>query len=319
MTAKNPAGAWAVLSTFNPGLAAERAVTSVVNQVEGVIVVDDGTGPAADEVLNRLAATGALVYRHHENRGIAAALNTAMRLARERGAESVITLDQDSVVPSGFVQALHAAKDAAIADGVRVGAVVPEYFAAVRQARGPIGSYGLASNVIQSGMLLPLPVVSAVGELRTDLFIDLVDTELELRLRREGYTVLAAPGLRLGHALGRQYRRELFGREVQMAGIPPQVTLSTPFRYFYRLRNRIIVNREYLRVAPKQIMRDTALELVHFVNALWLARPRRALWSVYKAAVSAAVHGQMGKMPTSLQATAASVVWNAPVLETEPE
>ncbi|MGM7672173.1 glycosyltransferase [Microbacterium sp. A93] len=313
----NLPAAWAVFSTFRPGSGAEEAVSSVAGQVDGVIVVDDGSGPVADDVLERLAASGVLVHRQSENSGIAAALNTGIRLAREQGAANVVTFDQDSLVPSGFVEALRVAQDAATADGVQVGVVVPEYFAAVRQARGEMSAYGPAANVIQSGMLLPLSVVDAIGELRADFFIDLVDTEFELRLRREGYAVLAAPGLRLGHALGTQYRRELFGRQVCLPGIPPEITLSTPFRYFYRVRNRIVLNGEYLRAAPKQIIRDTILDGIHFVNALWVARPRRALWRLYRAAINAAVRGRMGRMPEALQPIAARIRWNAPVFERE--
>ena len=307
--------AWAVFSTFRPGSGAERAVASVAAQVDGVIVVDDGSGAPADDVLDRLADSGVLVHRQGENSGIAASLNAGIRLAREQGAEIVITFDQDSLVPEGFVEALRAAQDAALADGVQVGVIVPEHFATVRQARGEIGTYGPAANVIQSGMLLPLSVVDAVGELRADFFIDLVDTEFELRLRREGYAVLAAPGLRLGHALGTQYRRELFEHQVNLPGIPPEITLSTPFRHFYRVRNRIVLNREYLRAAPKQIIRDTILDGIHFVNALWVARPRRALWRVYRAAINAAIRRRMGRMPAALEPIAGRISWNAPVFE----
>ncbi|WP_175985920.1 glycosyltransferase [Microbacterium tenebrionis] len=309
--------AWAVFTTFRPGAEAEDAVASVSAQVDGVIVVDDGSGPVADAALDRLAASGVTVHRQHVNSGIAGALNTGIRLARESGAEVVITFDQDSLVPAGFVDALRTAYDAASADDVRVGVIVPEYFAAVRQARGAIATYGPAANVIQSGMLLPLDVVDRIGELRADYFIDLVDTEFELRLRREGYAVLAAAGLRLGHALGTQYRRELFGRAVRLPGIPPEITLSTPFRYFYRVRNRIVLNREYLWAAPVQILRDTLLDGIHFVNALGVARPRRALWRLYRAAINAAIRGRMGRMPDALQPVADSIIWDASVLERE--
>lgn len=309
---------WAVLSTFRPGASAQHAVASVVGQVDGVIVVDDGSGPDADEVLAQLTELGANVVREADNVGIAAALNRGIRAAREHGAEQIITFDQDSVVPEGFVDTLRAAVSAAEADGVRVGVVVPEHFAAVRQARGDVAAtYSPAANVIQSGMLVPVAVIDAVGELRADFFIDLVDTEFELRLRRAGYAVLAASGIRLGHALGTQYLRELFGRPARLPGIPPEITLSTPFRYFYRVRNRIVLNREYLRSAPKQITRDTLLDVIHFVNALWVARPRRALWRLYRAAITAAIRGRMGRMPEGLRPSAGRITWNAPVFDRE--
>ena len=304
---------WAVVSTFRPGAAAEQAVSSVLPQVDGVVVVDDGSGPDATPVLERLAGLGAEVVVLPANRGIAAALNRGIDVARSRGATHVLTLDQDSVVPDDFVSALVAGAVRSGADAP--GALVPEYFASVRQARGQMRD-GIADavNVIQSGMLVPVATFDAVGGLREDFFIDLVDTEFELRLRAAGYRVVAVEGLRLGHALGAKYERRFGGRPVRLPGIPPEVTLSTPFRYFYRVRNRLVLNREYARTAPAQILRDTALDGIHFVNALAVARPRRALWRVYRAAVVAAMRGRMGRMPSALVPIAATVRWNAPLM-----
>ncbi|WP_101846525.1 glycosyltransferase [Zhihengliuella sp. ISTPL4] len=308
---------WAVFSTFRPGESAREAVASVAAQVDGVIVVDDGSGAEADATLSALASNGITVVRRPANDGIAAALNDGIVRAREAGAEFVLTFDQDSRIAQGFVAALLAAHDAAAAEGERVGVIVPEFFAGVRQQRGAEAVFGDAANVIQSGMLIPAPVIEAVGALREDFFIDLVDTEFELRLRRRGWRVLAAGGVRMEHALGTKYRRELFGRTLRLPGIPPEITLSTPFRYFYRLRNRIVLNNEYFRSAPRQIARDTLLDVIHFVNALWVARPRRALLRVYRAAVVAALRGRMGRMPQALAPVAGEIRWTAPVVEAE--
>lgn len=306
----------AVFSTFRPDAGLLDAVASVAEQVDRVIVVDDGSGdPHA--VLDRLAAPSVEVVRRPSNDGIAAALNDGIRRAVAAGADYVVTFDQDSHAPADFVRDLVGAAQAATREGEKVGVVVPEYFADVRQQRGPAAPIGDAANVIQSGMLIPATVIAELGALREDFFIDLVDTEFELRLRRNGHRVLAAGGTRLDHALGTKYRRELFGRVVRLPGVPPVTTLSTPFRYYYRVRNRIVLNREYLLVAPRQILRDTVLDIIHFVNAAWVARPRRALLRVYRAAVVAAVRGRLGRMPARLAPIAAQVRWNAPVAEPE--
>lgn len=308
---------WAVFSTFRPSDTVLEAIGSVADQVDGVVVVDDGSGPQADATLDRVAALGAAVVRQPRNAGIAAALNRGIARAEEEGADLVLTFDQDSHLPAGFVAGLLSAHEEANAAGERVGLVVPEYFAGVRQQRGEEAPFGDAVNVIQSGMLIPLPVIAAVGALREDFFIDLVDTEFELRLRRAGFRVLAAGGVRMEHALGTKYRRELFGRQVRLPGIPPEITLSTPFRYYYRVRNRIVLNREYLFAAPRQILRDSVLDAIHFVNAVWVSRPRRALLRLYRAAVFASLRGRMGQMPAALVPVAGQITWDAPVIPAE--
>jgi rhamnosyltransferase len=59
------------------------------------------------------------------------------------------------------------------------------------------------------------------------------------------------------------------------------------------------------------------LDGIHFVNAAWVARPRRALLRVYRAALVAAVRGRMGRMPAALVPVAAEITWSAPVIARE--
>ena len=87
--------------------------------------------------------------------GIAAALNRGIRTALDAGADAVVTFDQDSRIGGGVRRGLLAARAAAAAEGLRVGPVVPEQFAAVSQVHGATaGGTLLARHVIQSGMLL---------------------------------------------------------------------------------------------------------------------------------------------------------------------
>ncbi|WP_374311202.1 glycosyltransferase [Microbacterium sp.] len=304
-----------MFSAFRPDQAIVDAVRSVAGQLSGpVVVVDDGSGAGYEHVWSALSEAGARVVRREENQGIAGALNHGIRVASAGDAvDAVITFDQDSTVDDGFVSALVEAEGDAVRRGHGVGVVVPEFFAGVSQVRSrrPDGTL-LARHAIQSGMLIPRRTIEAVGLLREDLFIDLVDTEYELRCHVAGLASVAAPGVRLGHALGRQYRRESFGRPVSLPGIPPVVTLSTPFRYYYRVRNRRVVNRLYLRRAPAWILRDSLVEVLHFGNAWMLARPRRALWRLYRGGWRDAGAGRLGRIPDSLEREAASISWAAP-------
>ncbi|MDY0908992.1 glycosyltransferase [Microbacterium sp. CFBP9034] len=304
---------WAVVTSFRPDRGVLAAVSALTGQVDGVVVVDDGSGPQADEVLGELEHAGVAVLRHDENRGIAAALNSGIRLALDRGAEAVVTFDQDSHVGDGFVAALVETMLDRAQSGRPVGPVVPEYFAGVRQvAKVERDGTLIARHAIQSGMLLDRGLLELVGPMREDLFIDLVDTEFELRCVAHGRPSVASAGLVLAHSLGARYQRLLFGRRVRLPGIPPEVTLSTPFRYYYRVRNRIVVNRAHWRSQFGWIARDSLLELVHFANALLLARPRRSLWRLYRHAVRDARRGAMGRMPDSLRDVASGIRWSAP-------
>lgn len=307
---------WAVFSAYQPPASLIDAVKSVQSQVAGVVIVDDGSGAAASDILDPLRASGAQVLVLARNQGIATALNRGIRIALDAGAHYVLTFDQDSYVPEGFVSALRETADRAVSDGLRVGAIVPEYFAGVRQGRGSKSAmYSSAAAVIQSGMLVPAGVLRAVGGLREDFFIDLIDTEFELRLRRAGRAVIAAHGVRLAHSLGKKYRRELFGWPVRLPGVTTEITLSTPFRYFYRVRNRCVLTREYLRFAPAAVLRAAVLDAVHFVDVLRVSRPRQSMWRVQRAGLRAAWSHRMGIMPPALVSVASGIRWSVPPVD----
>ncbi|MCR2764614.1 glycosyltransferase [Microbacterium sp. zg.B48] len=309
-------GVWAVVTSYRPEAGLLRALTALSDQVDQIVVVDDGSGPEAAPVLEAAQSAGSRVVRLRDNSGIAVALNAGIRAALDQGARAVVTFDQDSVVQAGFVRALLTARDAVRRTGRRHGPVVPEYFADVRQVHSVEHDGTLvARHAIQSGMLLDRELLETVGLMREDLFIDLVDTEFELRCAAAGLPTIAAPGLTLAHALGRQYERRMLGRIVRLPGIPPVVTLSNPFRYYYRVRNRLVVNREFWRAQFGWVARDTLLEALHYGNALLLARPRRALWRLYLSAARDARRGRMGRMPSGLAELASTISWAAPPAE----
>lgn len=307
---------WAVITSFHPDARLLASFRALQPQVARVVVVDDGSPEAYAAALDEVEAAGAHVIRLAQNGGIGAALNSGIRHALDHGAGAIVTFDQDSVVSEGFVAALQAAADAARARGHRVGPAVPEHFSEVRQVRREHADGTLeARHAIQSGMLLSAAFLGEVGLMREDLFIDLVDTEFEMRSAAAGFVTVAAPGLRLEHSLGHRYARLLFGRPVRLPGIPAVVTLSTPFRYYYRVRNRLVVNGTLWRGHFGWIARDTLLEAVHYANAWMLARPRRALWQIYRAAIRDARRGRMGRMPAEIQAVATTISWAAPPAE----
>jgi len=297
---------WAVVTTFEPDGTLAEAIASVRGQVDALVLVDDrSTRAASIGVLARIEEAGVKVIRMGTNSGIAAALNRGISAALDAGADVVLTFDQDSRIADGYVSALLAAEAAARAEGLRVGPVVPERFAAVSQVRGRTrGGTLLAHHVIQSGMLLGRDTVRAVGGMLEPLFIDLVDTEYELRCVDLGFTIVAAPGASLGHNLGRRYRRR--------GALPfPVLTLSTPFRYYYRARNRVIIDRRYRRRHGARILRDWALDTVHFALAWSLARPRRAMCRLLREGTRAGRRGQGGRIPDELRELAATITWAA--------
>jgi glycosyltransferase involved in cell wall biosynthesis len=94
-----------VLPCYDDGTLLVEAIGSIEeSEPVEVIVVDDGsTGAETVELLDRLAAGGAMVLRHGENRGLASARNTGLNAART---PYVFPLDADDVAVPGAIAAM---------------------------------------------------------------------------------------------------------------------------------------------------------------------------------------------------------------------
>lgn len=302
---------WAVVTVHRPSQV-PPLLAQLAPQVTGIVVVDDGSGPEFDAIRADIASTGARVIALESNSGIGAALNHGIRCALDAGASAVVTFDQDSTISSGFVAALIAAHDHARENGVPAGPVVPEFFADVSQA-GPPTAHGVvsAAHAIQSGMYLPAEVIGRVGLMDESLFIDLVDTDFELRCLDAVLPCIVAPGLRLPHRLGARYR--IPG---PLGALLPTLTLSTPFRYYYRARNRIVVGRRHPRHRAR-LRRDARADYAYFLIAWMLARPRSTMRKLLVAGFRDGRAERLGRMSPELAADSARVAWRArPVADT---
>lgn len=293
----------AVVSVFRPGSEVVANVAKIVDQADDVVVVDDGSGEGFDQVHSELTRAGARLVALPENKGIAAALNAGIAAADLSPSDVVVTFDQDSALPSGFIARLVKVLRESESAGLAVAIVAPETFAGVDQT-GPELAPGLreALRPIQSGMLVTGSALQRIGAFDEGLFIDLVDVEFYLRALAAGLVSVAAPGLDLPHELGHFQSMSVLGRRIS-------TTLSSPFRYYYRARNRVIVTRRYRHVAHALLRRERNRDVAHFVVAVAFARPRLALVSVLRHGWRDGRKGGTGRIPSALNEKASTISW----------
>jgi rhamnosyltransferase len=300
----------AVVTAFRPGPGLVGLVRSLAAQTSRVVVVDDGSGPDADAVLDRARAAGAEVVRHPANRGIAAALNTGIAAARapHEGDEpahlaAVITFDQDSAVDDGFVATLLATYRDAAGAGLRVGLVAP---GRVEGLPSPVSGYDrgfvLGGTPIQSGLLLPVATLDRLGRFAEPLFIDGVDTDYALRTAAAGLVVVLATAAALGHSLGERHPLTVLGRPVRLGGQPVSFVVSKPFRYYYLLRNRVLLNRMHGRRNRAWSIRETLGDLRHCAIVLVVAPGRTRRLRAMTAGLRDGWAGRTGRIPAALEA-----------------
>jgi rhamnosyltransferase len=246
----------AAVVTFFPEPESAEHLRALAPQVGRILVIDNGSPPESLEPIESAARTIAVsVVRLGSNLGIATALNTGLRLAASQGFRWLATFDQDSRATESMLEEMAKAL-AAFPERDRVGLVAPlhqDRRVGITVSDGRHEEAGPGWNVIRttmtSGNLVNIAAAQAVGGFDESLFIDYVDHEFCLRLRRRGYRILEATRAVLDHALG-----NLEMRSLGMARMG--VTHHPALRRYYITRNRMLVWRGYWRSEPAWVLRD---------------------------------------------------------------
>ncbi|HEY0342910.1 MAG TPA: glycosyltransferase family 2 protein [Steroidobacteraceae bacterium] len=246
----------AAIVTYFPQPESAANLTALAAQVGRLLVIDNGSSPETLQPVESAARdVGATVVHLGSNFGIAKALNTGLQLAGERGYRWLATFDQDSHPDPQMLQEMGAAF-AAYPGSDRVGLIAPVHVdrrAGIvvsdrrREESGP--TWHVIRTTMTSGNLVNIDAAMKVGGFDDSLFIDYVDNEFCLRLRRRGYRVLEAPRAQLSHALGNMELRNL---GILRAGITHHAAL----RRYYITRNRLLVWQQYWRCEPAWVLRD---------------------------------------------------------------
>lgn len=293
MAATAPARVIAVVPLFRPTEAQLQALTTLESQVDAVVAVDDGSddidllhGPPSSIIFLRMAS----------NVGIARCLNVGVGEARRLGATHVLTVDQDSRVPDGYVESaletLQALDDAGTGcGGIGAGRIGPHRVGGSEIA--PDVRDGL--NGIQSGWLLPVRHLDLVGSFDEDLFIDCVDVDYLLRSSIAGLPIGVTDRCVLDHALGSDERT------IRVGGRSLVFSYHPPFRRYYITRNRLTMLRRYLLKRPVAVLGQTTASLRIGALCLLLGRNRRAQLVALWIGLVHGIAGRGGRVPSRIE------------------
>ncbi len=259
MTILHGSGVAAIVITYQPELETlEKLLNALVTQVESVVIVDNGSHVDLEAWNNQRLTPAVRVLLLGDNRGIAAAHNLGIQWAQDNGAKYVLLMDQDSIPEHDMVQELTFALLAAgkksefapIAAGpISVDTRTAKKSFFVIEHNGipfrwqsattltPDNLLREVSFLISSGTLINLDLLKSVGGMRSNYFIDHVDTEWCFRARTKGYCLLGVPSAQMQHTLGDKVKNVwLFGWR--------QVAHHSPLRDYYMFRNTLLMFRD---------------------------------------------------------------------------
>jgi rhamnosyltransferase len=270
----------ALVVTYLPDQALPERLNRLREQVERLVIVDNGSDAASLVTLQRASDNVHVsVVRNAENLGIATALNQGIAILAAEGYDWIFTSDQDSVVVEGCIAALieTVAQDPDAGGVALVGAnrqeggdpfghrwlrprKRPPFFERVTCDR--IDSDGV-TLVITSGTLMSVAAFRELGPFTEELFIDFVDFEYCLRARRAGYRILVSCAARLLHRVGVRAK-------AQLSGVTLSPTHHGPLRKYYLFRNAIAVMRKYGATFPHWLIYQLAALLEILLGILFV-------------------------------------------------
>ena len=218
------------------------------HKLEEIIVVDNAS---TDDTRHLLSAgyPEITVLPLEENGGIAGGLSAGIAYAlRDKKYDWIWLFDQDSVPADDALERLIVAFEQSANQEKRVAVFAPrcfhsdsltEYpglrwrgskFVPVDGTRG--GPMTFVDMVITSGSLMWAQAIEAVGLPRKDFFMDFVDYEHCLRLRRHGFRIAIVGDSVVQHAIGSPTTFSIAGRTKSWAD-------HAPWREYYMTRNEI--------------------------------------------------------------------------------
>jgi rhamnosyltransferase len=239
----------AVIVTYHPSGAMLEIVPRVLAQVDGLVVVDNGSNADEIALLHTVKQSfGFQLIENGENLGIAEALNQGVRWAKSKDFRWVVLFDQDSQISEGFMDHMFAAW-MGHPDRERVGSVhsrhiAPETGAEVWVPRTPDGSPVLPMT---AGSLMPVWIFDKIGWFASEYFIDVVDWEYSFRTRAAGFLVADSRNATLLHTPGNPVETTLLGHTFRPSH-------HSAMRRYYLSRNRIVFYRKYFWAFPGWIV-----------------------------------------------------------------
>ena len=255
----------AIIVSYNPDSNLFDSINLLLNQVEKVIIVDNGSKEKYVKYIKSINEDKIEIILNKENLGIATALNIGVRKALENGYEWILTMDQDSKASPDMVKKMFNVYNSINREERKdILSIFPNFVDERIQSieeNSNMNSYEYVDADITSGNLLRKEVFEKVGFCDDSLFIDLVDTDFCMRLNEKGIKMIKIRDAVLYHSLG---------ESKTIKGILGSFNTSnhSALRRYYMTRNRFYIWEKYKGLNSFTLNRDKKLFKKEFVKII---------------------------------------------------
>jgi rhamnosyltransferase len=235
-----------IIVSYKPPETLRSSIRELHDQGSDVIVVDNGSPPAAIQWLrHERDILGFVLLENGENLGIATALNRGVQRATAKGYQWIALFDQDSRVTEGYIAAMLQAGRSPD-QGRDIAIYCPRYIDTESGKEKPIfnrDERGEPLMSMTSGSVMRAQLFERIGLFAEELFIYCVDDEFCLRARRHGFRLMLVSEARLLHREGAAHFVKILGRSFY-------VTRQPAAKRYYITRNQLWMYRRYPQLYP---------------------------------------------------------------------
>lgn len=217
---------------YNPDIKRlQENLTAVALQVDRIVLIDNSSANI-DTIESILSLyNSAILIKNHDNLGIAKALNQICEYADRNNYEWVLSLDQDSVLKPGLIDAYANYLKKVPNDVAMLTCYVRDRNFDYENSKG---IYTMDVDFcITSGSLLRLNSWKEIGKYDENFFIDRVDTDICHRLIVAKKRIVKINYVGILHEIGNKSMiKKLFNKQIIVFN-------HSPFRVYYIVRNSI--------------------------------------------------------------------------------
>lgn len=238
--------------TYNPDLLRlDDNITSIYSQVDVIVIVDNHSNNLSDICVLLEKYNKINLIKLQSNFGIAYAQNQICNFAMDNNFDWVLVLDQDSLCPVNIISEYR--KYSSIPN---VGMLCP----LVNDINSGIDSNSISTNevdevnlCIASASALKISAWKEVGGFYEPFFIDSVDFDMCMVLRKAGYKIIRINNVILLHEVGHSKKVRFLGKEHQILN-------HSALRYYYMYRNLFLLSKRHHSVG--KFMRTNVLRFL---------------------------------------------------------
>ncbi|MGL4990777.1 MAG: glycosyltransferase family 2 protein [Sarcina sp.] len=259
-----------IIVSFNIGEDIYKCYNSIKNQVDKVIIVDNGSDEITVKCLNKInSLENTKVIFLNSNQGIATALNEGVRLALELGYEWVLTMDNDSKAQENMVKNMMLTYNNINKDERdNIKSIAPIYIKEGTDCEVETDEkYKYVDLAITSGNIVNLSIFKEIGFFRDDYFIDYVDNEFCLRIIKNKKKIIQVNSAILEHNLGNDIEKKFLGKVIKS-------TNHSALRRYYLTRNALDVRENFKSLNIRHI-KNTKRVLLKFIIQILLVEKNK--------------------------------------------